>query len=142
MPVTRARSPRLRRQSLRATSSGVYAVRVALTLEQCWHPVPGGTAVAAIELARTLDAREDVDVVGVAARHGADPPDPWRPPIRTAQLPLPRALLYESWHYLRRPDVQRATGSVDVIHATGIAMPPARAPIVLTLHDLAFVDYP
>jgi len=29
-------------------------VRVAYTLEQCWHRVPGGTAVSAIEVARAM----------------------------------------------------------------------------------------
>ena len=43
---------------------------------------------------------------------------------------------------LRRPSVERATGPVDVIHATGIAMPPASRPVVLTVHDLAYLDYP
>ena len=31
-------------------------VRVAYLLEQCWHPVPGGTAVAAVGLAGALAA--------------------------------------------------------------------------------------
>ena len=117
-------------------------MRVAFTLEQCWHAVPGGTAVAALELARALDDRGDVELVGVAARHRADPPDPWVPPIRVHQLPLPRLALYEAWHRLRRPSVERATGAVDVIHATGIAMPPATRPVVVTVHDLAYLDYP
>ena len=42
-------------------------MRVAFTLEQCWHAVPGGTAVAAIELARALEDRGTVELVGVAA---------------------------------------------------------------------------
>jgi glycosyltransferase involved in cell wall biosynthesis len=117
-------------------------VRVAFTLEQCWHAVPGGTAVAALELARALDARGVVELVGVAARHRADPLDPWRPPILVAQLPLPRLALYEAWHRLRRPSVERATGPVDLIHATGIAMPPATRPVVSTVHDLSYLDYP
>lgn len=117
-------------------------MRVALTLEQCWHPVPGGTAVAAIELSRALLARGDVDLVGVAARHREAPPEPWRPPVPVRSLPLPRLSLYESWHRLRRPSVERATGAVDVIHATGIAMPPTTRPVVSTVHDLAYLDYP
>ncbi len=117
-------------------------MRVALTLEQCWHPVPGGTAVAALELARALAERGQVELIGVAARHGSAPSDPWRPPIPVAQLPLPRIALYESWHRLRRPSVERATGRVDVVHATGIAMPPASRPVVSTVHDLAYLDYP
>jgi len=38
--------------------------------------------------------------------------------------------------------VERATGTVDVIHATGIAMPPATRPVVSTVHDLSYLDYP
>lgn len=117
-------------------------IRVAYTLEQCWHRVPGGTAVAGIEAARALAARDDVRLVGVAARHGAPPPPPWVPPIEVRHLPLPRTLLYESWHRLRRPRVEAATGPVDVVHATTIAMPPRSRPIVLTIHDLAFLHHP
>ena len=117
-------------------------MRVAFTLEQCWHAVPGGTAVAALELARALDGKGDMELVGIAARHRADPPEPWRLPIPVRHLPLPRVALYEAWHRLRRPSVERATGDVDVIHATGIAMPPATRPVVVTVHDLAYLDYP
>ena len=117
-------------------------MKVAFTLEQCWHAVPGGTAVAAIELARALLEREDVELIGVSARHRAAPPEPWRPPLPVRALPLPRLALYEAWHLLRRPSVERATGPVDVIHATGIAMPPATRPIVSTVHDLAYLDHP
>ena len=117
-------------------------MRVAYTLEQCWHRVPGGTAVAALALAHALVPRPDIELVGVAARHRTPPPSEWRPPVAVHALPLPRLALYESWHLLRRPFVERATGPVDVIHATGIAMPPASRPIVLTVHDLAYLDYP
>ncbi|MGH2997181.1 MAG: glycosyltransferase family 4 protein, partial [Gaiellaceae bacterium] len=54
----------------------------------------------------------------------------------------PRAVLYETWHLLGRPRVERATGPVDVIHATGLAMPPRSAPLVATIHDLSFLVYP
>ena len=117
-------------------------MRIAFTLEQCWHRVPGGTAVAALELARALVEQSEVELVGVAARHRDLPPEQWLPPIEVRHLALPRIAVYESWHYLRRPRVESATGAVDVIHATGIAMPPPTRPIVLTVHDLAYLDYP
>jgi glycosyltransferase involved in cell wall biosynthesis len=117
-------------------------VRVALTLEQCWHPVPGGTAVAALRLARELHTRPEVSLIGVSARHREPPAPAFRPTIPVRGMPFPRALLYESWHRLRWPPVERATGPVDVIHATGLALPPRSAPLVVTLHDLAFVDHP
>ena len=115
--------------------------RVAMTFEQFWHRVPGGTAVAAFEMARALLDR-DLDLVGVAARHAQPPPAQWMLPIAIEQLPLPRPLLYESWHRLRRPKVELATGRVDLVHATTIAIPPRSVPLVVTLHDLAWIDNP
>jgi glycosyltransferase involved in cell wall biosynthesis len=117
-------------------------LRVALTMEQCWHRVPGGTATSILALARALAERGDVEVVGVAARHDGPPPDPWVPPVPVHHLPLPRLALYETWHALGRPRVERATGPVDVVHATAVAIPGARAPLVVTIHDLAFLAAP
>jgi glycosyltransferase involved in cell wall biosynthesis len=117
-------------------------MRVAYTLEQCWHDAPGGTAVAAIEVARRLAPRPDVTLVGVAGRHRAAPRPPWRSPIPVAQLPLPRPLLYESWLRLRRPRVEQVTGTVDVAHATGLVPCATAAPLVVTMHDLAFLEDP
>ncbi|MBS1847484.1 MAG: glycosyltransferase family 4 protein [Actinobacteria bacterium] len=117
-------------------------LRVAVTLEQCWHRVPGGTARAALDTVRAVRRHGGVELVGVAAKHRTTPDAPWNPPIPTAMLPLPRNALYESWHRFGRPSVERATGPVDVIHVTGLAMPPRSTPIVATLHDLAFVRHP
>lgn len=98
--------------------------------------------MAALGMARALLVREDVTVVGVAAAHRRPAPAEWTPPIPVPHLRLPRPLLYESWHRLRRPLVESATGPVSVIHATTLAMPPRSAPIVMTVHDLAFVHEP
>jgi glycosyltransferase involved in cell wall biosynthesis len=116
--------------------------RVAITLEQCWHAVPGGTARAALGSVAALQRFTDLELVGVSARHRQPPEPSWVPSIEVEQLPLPRLALYEAWHRLRWPDVEHATGRVDVIHATGIAMPPATVPIVATVHDLAFLRDP
>ena len=116
--------------------------RVAFTLEQCWHRVPGGTAVAAIELARALREHTTVELIGVAARHRRPAPAQFTPPIAVEQLPLPRLALYEAWHWLRGPRVERATGPIDLVHATSIAIPPKSAPLVVTVHDLAFLHEP
>lgn len=125
------------------------ALRVAVTLEQCWHRVPGGTATSALRTVAAVaqgfrggDQPVRVEQVGVSARHREPPPEAFRPPIAVAQLPLPRIVLYEAWHRLRWPPVERATGPVDVVHATGVAVPPSRAPLVVTVHDLAFRHRP
>ena len=118
-------------------------MRVAVTFEQCWHRVPGGTAAAALAVARRLTERPaEVTQVGISALHRGAAPDPWRPPVPCRALPLPRAALYESWQRLRVPPVQLVTGRVDVIHATTIIVPPRTAPLVVTLHDLAFLHDP
>jgi glycosyltransferase involved in cell wall biosynthesis len=120
-------------------------VRVAVTLEQCWHRVPGGTARSAIEQAAALARLDDggaVELVGVAARHREPAPDEWAPPIPVRQLPLPRPLLYRSWHALGWPTVEQVTGPVDAVHATAMAIPATKAPLVVTVHDLAFLDDP
>jgi glycosyltransferase involved in cell wall biosynthesis len=116
--------------------------RIALTLEQCWHRVPGGTASSALQSIRALAAHSDLDLIGVSAWHRHAPEPGWRPTIPVKALPFPRPLLYESWHRLRRPSVDHATGVVDLIHVTGMAMPPKSAPMVVTVHDLAFMDEP
>jgi glycosyltransferase involved in cell wall biosynthesis len=119
-------------------------MRVAVTVEQCWHRVPGGTATSIIGLLQALDHRPAVDLVGVSARHRDEPDEPFRLPIPVAHLPLPRRLLYETWHGpWPWPPVQRATGPVDVVHATAVAIPPSGgAPLVVTIHDLAFLADP
>jgi len=116
--------------------------RVAVTVEQCWHRVPGGTATSTLGTLRALARRDDLDLVGVAARHAEPPPPAFALPIPVAHLPLPRVALYEAWHGLRWPGVERATGPVDVVHGTAIAVPPTKAPLVMTIHDLAFFADP
>ena len=104
--------------------------------------MPGGTAVAALGLARGLEALGHVDVIGVTARHRGVPPAPFAPAVPTASVPLPRAVMYEAWHTLRWPTVERTTGAVDVVHASSLIVPPTKAPLVVTVHDLAFLDEP
>ena len=113
-------------------------MRVAVVVEQCWHRVPGGTAGAIVDQVAAVAATGRVEQVGVAARHARPPDEPWRPGIPVRHMPLPRAALYQTWHRWRRPAVERATGPVDVIHATGYAIPPRSRPLVVTMHDLAW----
>jgi glycosyltransferase involved in cell wall biosynthesis len=113
-----------------------------VTVEQSWHVVPGGIAIATVELLRALVARGDTDLIGVAARHRRMPPPDLIPPVPVRQLPIGRRALYETWQRLRMPVVERATGPVDVVHDAGYIVPPSRAPLVATVHDLLFLRYP
>ena len=117
-------------------------MRVAITLEQCWHDVPGGTGVYGVELARELNQLADVDLVGVAGRHAAQPTVGFTPPVRVTSLPVSGPLLYEGWLRLGWPRVEGATGAVDVVHATSIIPAATKLPLVVTVHDLAFLHDP
>ena len=117
-------------------------MRVAYTLEQCWHPVPGGTAVATLALAQALLAHTEVELVGVAGRHRRPPRPEFRPPIPVHPLPLARPWLYEAWNRLGHPRVERATGPIDVCHSTTAIPAPSRGASVVTVHDVAFVHTP
>ncbi len=104
--------------------------------------MPGGTTVAALEVARRLVERPDVEVIFVAGRHAVAPSPPFEPPGPVRQLAIARPWLYETWNRFGRPRVERASGPIDVCHST-LAIPAGtRAPQVITVHDVAFVHHP
>jgi glycosyltransferase involved in cell wall biosynthesis len=119
-------------------------VRVALTFEHCWRDVPGGTGIAAVELGRALSARTDVAVVGVAGRHRRPATAGYEPSVAMTHLPWAGALLVESSLRFGFPRVESVTGPIDVLHATTIIpfAVSAEVPLVVTIHDLAFLHHP
>ena len=120
-------------------------LNITLTVEQLWQSVPGGSATYIRELTTALAARGDVTLTGVRARQKgeagtastAGPEGKGLPAsMEIADSRLPRPLLYQGWSHLRWP---RLPGSPpDVIHATTWAIPRRSAPLVVTVHDVAF----
>ena len=117
-------------------------MRIAYTFEQCWRRVPGGTGIAAVEVARELALRSDVEVIGVAGRHRHPPTDGFVPPIAVNSLPIGGPLLFESWLRLRWPKVESVVDNADLVHSTTIIPPATSLPLVVTIHDLAFLRHP
>ncbi len=117
-------------------------IRVAYTFEQCWHRVPAGTATSAIRAAIALGDEPDIELVGVAGRHRRVPDPTFAPPIPVTALPLSGRYLYESWLRFGWPKVEMATGPIDLVHCTGVIPAPSRAPMVATLHDVAWRHRP
>jgi len=117
-------------------------LRVAYTLEQCWHTVPGGTAVAALRIGRELAARDDVQLELVAGRHPLPPEPEYTPHGSVHMLPLGRTALYETWTRFGWPKVESVTGPIDLTHATGLIPAATAAPLVVTIHDVAFLHTP
>lgn len=117
-------------------------IRVAYALEQCWHRIPAGTAMSAIRAAVALADVQGVELIGVAGRHRRPPEPSFMPPIPVQQLPLSGFVLYEAWLRLGWPTVERVTGPVDLVHCTGLIPPASKAPLVATLHDVAWRHRP
>lgn len=116
-------------------------LRVAVSVTQCWHEVPGGTATSVLHLLDALGARSDVEVVAVGARGAPGTALPLPAGIDVVRLPLPVGLLYDAWDAVGRPRIESGLGPVDapvdVVHLT-VPMGPPRSviPLVATVHDL------
>lgn len=117
-------------------------MRIAYTLEQCWHRVPGGTGIAAIEVGRELAHIEGVHMMGVVGRHRRPPTPGFDPPMPVAALPLGGRYLYEAWLRLKWPRVESVVHNADLVHSTTIIVPATSLPLVVTIHDLAFIRHP
>ena len=58
-------------------------------------------------------------------------------PPGTRHVRVPARLMVSWWRLGGRPHIERLTGPVDLVHATGLFVPATRRPLVLTVHDLA-----
>jgi glycosyltransferase involved in cell wall biosynthesis len=85
---------------------------------------------AALELGGTKLRR-----FAVGRRAFALPPD-------TRHVPVPARLVYAWWRALPWPCIEQLAGEADVVHATGLLVPPTRRPLVVTVHDIAAVRHP
>jgi glycosyltransferase involved in cell wall biosynthesis len=115
---------------------------VGLHVGQLQQPVPGGIGRYVHGLLTGLsdpDLGRPVAVVPFAA--GPRPRDPDARLRGYVDLGRPHGRLrYELWHRLRWPPVRLG---VDLVHAPSLAVPPTgRAPLVVTIHDVAFLRHP
>jgi len=62
--------------------------------------------------------------------------------VRARTHHIPARLTRMLWRHCRVPKAELWTGPVDVVHAPNFVAPPARAPVIATVHDLTFVCYP
>jgi glycosyltransferase involved in cell wall biosynthesis len=100
--------------------------------------ISGRTGIAryAVQLGTALEL-QGAEVRRFAVGRGAFPPPPG-----TRRLPVPARLLTPWWRVTRWPAAERLVGGADVVHATGSPVPATRAPLVVTVHDVAALRYP
>lgn len=104
--------------------------------------MPGGTATSALRTAVALSDVAGVEVIGVAGRHRRPPKAPFVPSVNMRYMSIRAPYLYETWLRFGWPTVESVTGEVDVVHCTGFVPPPSTAPLVSTLHDVAWRHRP
>jgi glycosyltransferase involved in cell wall biosynthesis len=101
----------------------------------------GHTTAALLD---ALAAREELDLVVYAVTFRGRSKLAVMVPagVRAATRPVPARLVRTLWQLAATPRIERWTGPVGVVHATNFVGPPARAPVVVTVHDLTFVRRP
>ena len=118
-------------------------MKVAFSLTQFAHAVPGGTGVSASELHKALSAQSNpLDLVAVgAAAIGRSPG--WALPQPSVRFKLPYPALYDLWNRTGRGALDGLVPDADVAHLT-LAFCPARGqvPQVCTVHDVFPVTHP
>jgi glycosyltransferase involved in cell wall biosynthesis len=114
--------------------------RVAVTLTQCWHRVPGGTATSVLRLVAALRAGGLAEPTCVVPAGRSRPAPPFDPPDPLQRLPLPLPALYDAWAGTGWP---RVRGSHDLVHLT-VPVGPSRGgrPLVATVHDVLPLSRP
>ena len=67
-------------------------------------------------------------------------PVPAPPDVRRVRVPL--RVVQRWWRAVSWPTAERLAGPADLVHATGLTVPPSRVPLVVTVHDIAALDDP
>jgi glycosyltransferase involved in cell wall biosynthesis len=101
----------------------------------------GYTTAAIID---ALAGRDDLDLVAYAITfRGRSQLAALTPTgVRAGTRRIPARLVRTLWRHADTPHIERWTGPVDVVHATNFVAPPANAPTIVTVHDLAFARHP
>jgi glycosyltransferase involved in cell wall biosynthesis len=91
-----------------------------------------------------LAARTDVEVTGYAiTRTGRRDLGGLLPPgVHPATSWLPARAVHPMWARMAHPTIEHWTGPVDLVHSPNFIAPPARVPVIVSVHDLAFVHSP
>lgn len=103
-----------------------------------------GIGHVTFELLCALAKRDDIAPIAFAvSRTGRDDVGRDLPPgVDLGTSWLPARVVRPLWTRFDWPRIEHWTGRVDVVHATNFAAPPARAPVIVTVHDLTYAHSP
>ncbi len=115
-------------------------LQVAIHAGQLLQPFPGGIGRY---VGKLIEALPQADITPIPFAAGA--PAQSIPNWVNLGFPYGR-WRYEAWHRFRRPSLRVRKldgGEPEVIHAPSLAIPPhGRLPLVVTVHDLVFLENP
>lgn len=110
-------------------------MKVALHVGQVIQPIPGGIGRYTKSLIRALPNDEVTLYTFACADNPVDAPPRYK---RVSRFNY--RIEYELWHRFRARDIN-CEG--DLVHAPSLAVPPSRSrPLVVTVHDIAFLRHP
>src|SRR5215469_14846300 len=110
-----------------------HLARLAVNVEQLLHRSPGGIGRYAVQLATIMPRLyPDDELITFVARHPKERIDSamgasGAKGVSPVALPWPRPLLYESWVRWGMPPLRwgaEVLGTVDLVHAPSLAVPP------------------
>ena len=103
-----------------------------------------GVGHMVIHLLETLAAHDNLEVTAFAVTLRGSGDLAYEVPrhVRARTRHVPARLTRMLWQRMSHPRAELWAGPVDVVHAPNFVAPPARAPVVATVHDLTFVWYP
>ncbi len=118
-------------------------LRIALDAAALLGPRTGIGQVTA-RLFEGLAARDDVELHGYAiSRRGRDDLAGVLPPgVVPATSSVPARAVHQLWARVPWPTIEHWTGPVDVVHSPNFVAPPAKVPVIVTVHDMTFVSSP
>ena len=118
-------------------------MRAAIFADQLLYEQPGGIGTYLRHLVPGLAERLQGGCL-VLAHHGPEGAGlfPGLEGVEEKSLPWRRDLTGIAWHAAGRPELERFTGAVDLVHAPSLVYPPSRAPLVATVHDLCILRFP
>lgn len=115
--------------------------RTAILVEQNWNTVPGGTARSINTLIGAMAENTSTHLTGLALKHRGRPTLELPDGLPVRSIPLPARLTVQSWNRAGRPSIDRWVDA-EVVHAPAYVIPGTKKPLVVTIHDLAFVRHP
>lgn len=127
-----------------------HRIRIGYDASVTLMPGMGGIARYTLELLRALVDLRDPAVEFVVLlnsfRHRPGPRHRFlfdAPNVRIVERRMPGPLLVKSWLYWGTMSWERLAGEeCDVVHAPASYIPPAKCPLVVTVHDLGFLREP